>query len=177
MAASRSLLPARRDDYAHLTSAQQSHRPQLEAASVIERTGADEPAVAESLDSEASDERSFTGKSGLRTQRQIQRRALTCFMGSSGALGIPDHTGQHSVDASSDERFQQRHRVGISAGAGIVLCVGENDGPTAGNICVMRETCCLRDTNQVERKLMFSLERCAFRARRAACSRDSESRP
>src|SRR5690349_4001155 len=103
----RGLLLTRSDYDSGAADPKQCHRAELESAAVIERAGADEPPVAEPLDSEARDERRFAGKSRVRAERKIQTRALPCFLGASSALRVPDHAGEHAFDVGGDERLEQ----------------------------------------------------------------------
>ncbi len=114
-------------DHTDVADAQARRRSHLHVAAAIIGAGRHELAVRQFFDDEAFLIRRVARDAGLAAERKRHGGADARGMRGLGRLRIVDHAGRRARRLVADQRAQHACRVGIAAGAGIVLGVGDDD--------------------------------------------------
>ena len=140
------LLLAADDDDAHAADGQQRHRAELHVVAAVEGARGVEAAVAQALDLEGAVERLVPGHAGPGADAEGDFAPLPRLMGDRRGLRIVEIGEDGAFRMAAHQALQQADAIGVAAGAGIVLGVGEDDrqigrvapGPGIGDGLVRR---------------------------------------
>ncbi len=110
----------------HAPDAQTGGRAEVHPGAAIERTGAGELAIREALDGEAAVEGRVAGDTRLAADPDLQRAALAHRVRRAGGLGVCDEAEGSPLRTRRTKRAKHSRRIGIAAGARVVLGVGNH---------------------------------------------------
>ncbi|KGD18181.1 transcriptional regulator, LysR family domain protein [Burkholderia pseudomallei] len=88
-----------------------------------------ETAVGQMLDFEFGIERRVAPHARAAAQTQADARADARAVRGGRGVGIPDHAHRRVPRAAAQQRAHHAHRIGVAARAGVVLRIGDDDGP------------------------------------------------
>ena len=123
----RELRLVRTDDHPDIADPQGCRRSHIHVAAAIIGTGRDEFSVGQVFDDECLLIRRVARNARFAAERQRDGRADAGGMRGLGGGGIEDHADRGALCVVADQRAQHARGVGIAAGAGIVLGVGDDD--------------------------------------------------
>ncbi|KAG1384123.1 hypothetical protein G6F59_017756 [Rhizopus arrhizus] len=117
----------RRHDHAHFANPQAGARPQLHANAGVEGAGCDELPIGQPLHHEIRLERRIAWNPRMTAQRDAHRRPLPGLVSQQGRRGIHHQSQCAARHVVTHECAQNGRGVGVSACAGIILRVGNDD--------------------------------------------------